>query len=81
MHAFASASLDVVSELWTAAKQGGPLTLFLVTVLYVVNDERKQERRKNEALTERLYGGLNNATEAIKDFRGLLSTARRGKDE
>jgi hypothetical protein len=61
------------AELWAAAKQAGPFaTMLLLLICYLLNEERKRERERNEALAERVLTGLRDSVEAIKDLAKIF---------
>jgi hypothetical protein len=65
------------SELWTAAKQAGPFaSMFLLLMLYLVNEERKAMHRRYDTLVERVLSGLNSATDSIKELKEVHLTSR-----
>lgn len=73
MRAFAS-SIDYLSELWAAAKSAGPFgNMFLLGMLYVVDRERRQWIKKNEALNEKLLATTNNAVTVASSTNSLLA--------
>lgn len=69
--------MDWFAELWTAAKQAGPFaSLFLLYVIWAVNEERKAERGKYEALVARFVELASDTSSTLKDWRDVLTKAR-----
>jgi len=67
------------TDLWAAVQKAGPFaSMLLLFILYIVNEERKKFQEKNETMVERLYSGLNEATNSIRALADLLRP--RGKE-
>lgn len=75
MHALAS-SVDIFADIWNAAQTAGPFAnMFLIIVVIVLNKERKELIRKNDALNERLITMATNAVSAVTNVNSLLNRA------
>lgn len=71
--------MDFFNLAWDAAQKAGPFaSLLLLIALYVVNAERKACLSKKDDVTERLFGAMHDASDAIKDLRELFY--RSGND-
>jgi hypothetical protein len=71
--------MDVFSELWKAAQQAGPFaSLILLVALWAVNNERKTEREKYDALVRRFIDLAGDTTATLKDWRDVLVKAKDG---
>jgi BhlA holin family len=62
-----------IVEIWQAAKTAGPFAnMFLLLVLYLVNNERRDCQRKSEERFREMLTGLNEATESIRALSSLF---------
>jgi hypothetical protein len=76
--------MEFFNELWATAKQAGPFaSLLLLVALYVVNEERKvclsKSEAKMDALLERVFVAMHDASDSIKDVRELILRLLGGK--
>lgn len=84
--------MDFLSDLWNTAKSAGPFAnVFLLLVLYLLNEERKQLVRRSEEdrkahiemmqqYTERVLTAIHDATASIKDLSKLFYRPPTEKD-
>jgi hypothetical protein len=69
-------AMDILTELWKAAQQAGPFaSLILLSALWAVNNERKTEREKYDALVRRFIDLAGDTTATLKDWRDVLVKA------
>lgn len=70
--------MDFFGEIWVAAKQAGPFAaMFLLYAVYALNEERKAERAKYEALVAKFVELASDTGATLKDWRDVFTQAQK----
>lgn len=72
--------MDFIAEIWKAAQQAGPFaSIFMLYAIYAINEERKSERARYDALVARFVELASDTGSTLKDWRDVLQKAQTPK--